>query len=295
MKQRRKIFFSLKSLGYLRSRRWEHQENVIKCRSEIQIQVYWAPKAMLSLLILILQENSMNHNFRRSLMKSSLTSTHVLLCPRIHLSGEWEVEQNLRFMFYLDLPPFPCHSNFGLSWIHYLQNEGQLPSLLPLPSPHWYSTGRSIKWGSPWITSCTGRWCLSSRSCDGSWSCPAFWNSPLWAWLSESSCRQLQTHASGSFCSGFLPQVHLGTWNTWITVSNCKQTLTFCRVLCWKQGIGVAVHKTSQGKLVRFLFGVLQFVSPFHTYHLLCGTVARLLCPWYNEDETEPRETFPIP
>lgn len=58
----------------------------VKCGYEIQIQDYWAPKAVLSLLILILKENFMNPNFRRSL-KSSLTSICFLLCPRIHLSG----------------------------------------------------------------------------------------------------------------------------------------------------------------------------------------------------------------
>ena len=100
-------------------------------------------KAMLSLLILILIENSMNPNFRGSL-KLSLTSTHVLLWPRIHLSGEWEVEQNLRFMSYLDLPPFPLHSHLDLSWTHCMQNQSHLPPLLPLlPLPltpltfHW--------------------------------------------------------------------------------------------------------------------------------------------------------------
>lgn len=126
---------------------------------------------------------------------------------------------------------------------------------------------------------------------DVSWRCPVSWNNPLWAWLSESSCRQLTAHAwqasfaSGSFCSGSLPQVHLGTWNIWVTVSNCKQTLKAYNILlcaCQKQGIGVAIHKTSQGKSGRFLYGVLQFVSPFHTQHLLCGVVARLLCPLYR-------------
>lgn len=76
-----------------------------------------------------------------------------------------------------------------------------------------------------------------SRLCGGSWSCPVSWNNPLWAWLSESSCGQLTTYAwqasfgSGSFCSGFLPQVHLGTWNIWVTVSNCKETVKAYNIL----------------------------------------------------------------
>lgn len=100
------------------------------------------------------------------------------------------------------------------------------PPDLPLTDP--------IKSGSPWIISYSRLWRfpgISSSLCCGSWSCPASWNNPPAVWLSESSWSQLRTHTwqasfgSGSFCSGFLPQVHLGTWNTQGTAGNCEQTL----------------------------------------------------------------------
>lgn len=67
-----------------------------------------------------------------------------------------------------------------------------------------------------------------------------------------------------------------------VTVSQLSGLKTFCYLPCLKQGIGVAIHKTSQGNSVRFLFGALQFVSPFHTHHLLCSIEAELLRSLYG-------------
>lgn len=116
-------------------RGWTSCSNwTVKCEGEIQIPHYWSSKATLFLLILILKGNSMNW------IEILPDTTHVLLCSRIHCSDEWGVDQSQDSCPYLDLSPFPPHSNLGLSWIHWVQNQCQLPSLIPvftLLTLHW--------------------------------------------------------------------------------------------------------------------------------------------------------------
>lgn len=97
---------------------------------------------MLSLLILILKENTMNSNFRKPL-KLSLTSIYMLLCSRILFFRRVSSWQHLRSSCLFTSPPTTplLHSNCDLPWIHCMQNQGQLPSLVSLPSLltfHWH-------------------------------------------------------------------------------------------------------------------------------------------------------------
>lgn len=97
---------------------------------------------MLSLLILILKENTMNSNFRKPL-KLSLTSIYMLLCSRILFFRRVSSWQYVRSSCLFTSPPTTplLHSNCDLPWIHCMQNQGQLPSLVSLPSLltfHWH-------------------------------------------------------------------------------------------------------------------------------------------------------------